>query len=75
VEIGEQDIRVPIMDEELVAENRPVIKEELIAKKRAVEETEEVEAEFAKDWIDVDERGLVGLPGHGPAFRIQVFAT
>jgi uncharacterized protein (TIGR02271 family) len=54
-EIGEGEIRVPIMEEEVVAEKRPVVKEEVVIKKRAVEETEQVEAELKKERIDVDE--------------------
>jgi uncharacterized protein (TIGR02271 family) len=53
-EIGEGEIRVPIMEEEVVVEKRPVVKEEIVVKKRAVEETEQVEADLRKEKIDID---------------------
>jgi uncharacterized protein (TIGR02271 family) len=55
VDIREDEVRVPIMEEEVIVEKRPVVKEEIVVKKRAVEETEEVEAELKKERIDVDE--------------------
>ena len=54
VEIGEDEIRVPLMEEQVVAEKRVVPKEEVVVKKRAVEETQEVEAELKKERIDAD---------------------
>jgi uncharacterized protein (TIGR02271 family) len=53
-DITEDEIRVPIMEEEVVVEKRPVVKEEVVVKKRAIEETEEVEADLRKEKIDVD---------------------
>jgi photosynthetic reaction center H subunit len=53
-EIAEGEIRVPIMEEEVVVDKRPVVKEEVVVKKKAVEETEQVEAELRKERIDVD---------------------
>jgi uncharacterized protein (TIGR02271 family) len=56
-EIGEEEIRVPIIEEEIVTEKRPVVKEEIVVKKRTVEDTEEVEADLKREWIDVEQRG------------------
>jgi len=56
-DIAEGEIRVPIMEEEVVVEKRPVVKEEIVVKKRAIEETQNVEAELRKERIDVDESG------------------
>jgi uncharacterized protein (TIGR02271 family) len=61
VEVGEEEIRVPLTEEEVVVEKRPVVKEELVVKKRDVEETEQVEADLRKERIDVDERGRPGV--------------
>ena len=57
VELTEDEIRVPIMEEEVIVEKRVVPKEEVVVQKRAVEETKEVEAELKKERIDVNERG------------------
>ena len=54
VDIREDEVRVPIMEEVVVVEKRPVVKEEVVIKKRAVEETEEVEADLRKERIEVD---------------------
>jgi uncharacterized protein (TIGR02271 family) len=56
-EIGEDEIRVPVVEEEIVAEKRPVVKEEIVVKKRTVEETENVEADLRKERVDVEKRG------------------
>jgi uncharacterized protein (TIGR02271 family) len=62
VDIREGEVRVPIMEEEVVVEKRPVVKEEVVIKKRAVEETEQVETELKKERIDVDESGTTRRP-------------
>jgi uncharacterized protein (TIGR02271 family) len=62
-EVGEGEVRVPIVEEEVVAEKRPVVKEEVVVKKRAVEETEEVEAELKKERLAVDESGRTRRAG------------
>lgn len=54
VEIGEQEIRVPLMAEEAVVNKRVVPKEEIQVGKRAIEETREVEAELRRERVDVD---------------------
>jgi uncharacterized protein (TIGR02271 family) len=61
-EISEDEIRVPITEEEVVVEKRPVVKEEVVIRKRAVEETEEDEADLRKERIDVDESGTTRRP-------------
>lgn len=52
--IGEAEVRIPLMEEELVVEKRPVVKEELVVSKRVVEEEEVVEAEVRKEQFDID---------------------
>jgi uncharacterized protein (TIGR02271 family) len=58
-QIGEDEIRIPVTEEELVVEKRAVPKEELIVKKRMVEETETVEADLRKERADVHREGNV----------------
>lgn len=57
VEIGEQDIRIPLSAEEAVVEKRVVAKEEVVVTKHAVEGTKEIEADLRKERIDVDKQG------------------
>lgn len=53
--LGEDEIRVPLTEEELIIEKRPVVKEELVISKDQVEETENVDTEVRKERFDVRE--------------------
>ncbi|HEX7243755.1 MAG TPA: DUF2382 domain-containing protein [Longimicrobiaceae bacterium] len=55
------EIRVPIMEEEVVVEKRVVPKEELVVRKQQVTETERVEADLRKERVDVDRTGETNL--------------
>lgn len=57
--IGEEEIRVPITEEEVVVDTRPVVKEELVVRKRDVVETENVEADVRRERVDVEGEGNV----------------
>ncbi len=52
--IGEGEIVVPIVEEEVIVEKRPVVKEELRIRKEVVEDTEVVEEDVRREEIDVD---------------------
>lgn len=52
--IGEDEIRVPLMEEEVVVDKRTVPKEELVIRKHSVQEEKTVEADLKKERIDVD---------------------
>ena len=52
VDIGEDEIRVPLMAEEVVAEKRVVPKEEVVLKKHAVTEEKTVEADLRRERVD-----------------------
>ncbi len=54
-EIGDDEVRVPVTEEEVVVEKRPVAKEEIRIRKDVVEETEVVEEDVRKEQIDVDD--------------------
>ncbi len=54
--IEEGEIRVPLMEEEVVVDKRPVVKEELVIGKRVVEDTETVEADLRKERFEVDDK-------------------
>jgi uncharacterized protein (TIGR02271 family) len=61
-EIGEDEIVVPVVEEEVVVEKRPVVKEEIRIRKEVVEESEVVEADVRREEVEVDDQ----TPQHGP---------
>jgi len=60
--IEADEIRVPVMEEEVVAGKRAVAKEEVVIHKDVIEEEKIVEADLRKERIDVD-RGDEGRTG------------
>lgn len=58
-EISEEEIHVPVSEEELVVEKRPRVREELVVRKRPVEETEQIEADLRREEIDIETHGRV----------------
>jgi uncharacterized protein (TIGR02271 family) len=55
--IGEQEIRVPLTEEELVVDKRVVAKEEVVVRKHEVTETETVEADLRRERAEVTREG------------------
>lgn len=55
-EIGDDEIRIPVVEEEIVVEKRPVVKEEIRLRKEVVEEEEIVEEDVRKEEIDIDDQ-------------------
>jgi len=55
--ISEDEIRIPLSEEELVVNKRPVVKEELVVGKRIVEERDTVEADLRREEFDIEETG------------------
>jgi uncharacterized protein (TIGR02271 family) len=57
-EIGEEEIVVPVVEEEIVVEKRPVVKEEIRIRKQVVEDVEVVEEDVRREEVEiVDETG------------------
>ena len=54
-EIGEEEIVVPVVEEEVVVSKRPVVKEEVRIRKDVVEDTEIVEEEVRREEIDIED--------------------
>ena len=54
-EIGEQELSVPVTEEEVVVGKRPVVKEEVRVRKDVVEDTETVEEDVRREEIDVED--------------------
>jgi uncharacterized protein (TIGR02271 family) len=56
VRMEDDEIVVPIIEEEIVVEKRPVIKEEIRIRKSIVEEEEVVEEDVRKEEVDIDDQ-------------------
>jgi len=54
-EIGDDEVRMPVTEEEVVVEKRPVAKEEIRIRKDVVEDTETVEEDVRREEVDVDD--------------------
>jgi uncharacterized protein (TIGR02271 family) len=54
-EIGDDEVVVPIIEEEVVVSKRPVVKEEIRIRKDVVEDTEVVEEDVRREEIDVED--------------------
>lgn len=59
--IEEDEVRIPVTEEELVVEKRAVPKEEVVVKKRDVVENETVEADLRRERVDVHGEGDVRM--------------
>jgi uncharacterized protein (TIGR02271 family) len=55
-EIGDEEIVVPIVEEEIVVEKRPVVKEEIRIRKQVVEDVEVVEEDVRREEIEIDDQ-------------------
>ena len=55
-DIGDDEIRVPVIEEEIVVEKRPVVKEELRIRKDVVEDEEIVEEDVRKEEVEIDDQ-------------------
>ncbi len=54
-EIREDEIVVPVIEEEVVVEKRPVVREEIRIRKEVVEDTEIVEEDVRREEVEVDD--------------------
>jgi uncharacterized protein (TIGR02271 family) len=54
-EIGDDEVRIPVTEEEVVVEKRPVAKEEVRIRKDVVEDTEVVEEDIRREEVDIDD--------------------
>lgn len=59
-EIGEDEVRMPVTEEEIEVSKRPVQKEEIRVRKEVVEEEEVVEEDVRKEEVDVDDESERG---------------
>jgi uncharacterized protein (TIGR02271 family) len=61
-EIGEDEVVIPVSEEEVVVEKRPVAKEEIRIRKDVVEDTEVVEEDVRREEIDIDDENIRRTP-------------
>lgn len=54
-EIGDDEISVPVVEEEVVVDKKPVVKEELRIRKDSVQDEEVVEEDVRKEEVDVED--------------------
>jgi uncharacterized protein (TIGR02271 family) len=54
-QIGDEEIVVPVVEEEIVVEKRPVVKEEIRIRKDVVEEVEVVEEDIRREEVEIDD--------------------
>jgi uncharacterized protein (TIGR02271 family) len=54
-EIGEDEVSVPVTEEEVVVSKRPVVKEEVRIRKDVVEDTEVVEEDVRREEVEVED--------------------
>jgi uncharacterized protein (TIGR02271 family) len=64
-EIGDDEVSMPVVEEEVVTDKRAVVKEELRLRKDVVEDEEVVEEDVRKEEVDIDDQttGRGGRPG------------
>jgi uncharacterized protein (TIGR02271 family) len=54
-EIGDDEVSIPVTEEEVVVEKRPVVKEEVRIRKDVVEDTEVVEEDVRREEVEIDD--------------------
>src|SRR5215203_2475926 len=59
-EIGEDEVVMPVTEEEVVVEKRPVVKEEIRVRKDVVQDEEVVEEDVRKEEVDVEDATTTG---------------
>lgn len=59
-QIGDDEVSIPVVEEEVVVSKRPVVKEELRIKKEVVQDEEIVEADVRKEEVDIDDSSSAG---------------
>jgi uncharacterized protein (TIGR02271 family) len=56
-----EEVRVPVMEEQVTVEKKPVVKEEITVGKRVVQDTERVGGEVRKEDVRVEREGTVDV--------------
>ena len=56
VEVRDDEVLIPVIEEEIVVEKRPVVKEEIRIRKEVVEDEEVVEKDVRKEEVEIDDQ-------------------
>src|ERR687897_601413 len=64
-EIGEDEVTMPVTEEEVVTEKRPVVKEEIRVRKDAVQDEEVIEEDVRREEVDVEDATARGRREEG----------
>jgi len=64
-EIGDDEVSVPVTEEEVVVDKRPVVKEEVRVRKDVVQDEEVVEEDVRREEVDVDDATTTRGRGRG----------
>jgi uncharacterized protein (TIGR02271 family) len=59
-DIGDDEVAIPVTEEEVVVSKRPVVKEEIRIRKDVVEDTQIVEEDVRREEIDVEDETTRG---------------
>ncbi len=51
----EEEVRIPVVEEEFVVTKRPVVKEEIVVTRHAVQEDQTIEADLKRERVDFDD--------------------
>lgn len=62
---GEEEVRIPLMEEEVDVQKRPVVREEISVGKRPVEETRTVSETVRREEARIESEGDVGIRPYG----------
>ena len=60
-EIGDDEVAMPVTEEEVVVSKRPVVKEEVRIRKDVVEDTQIVEEDVRREEIDIEDETTRGV--------------
>lgn len=55
-DIGEQDVSMPVIEEEVITEKKAMVKEEIRVRKEAVEDEEVIEEDLRKEEVEIDDQ-------------------
>jgi uncharacterized protein (TIGR02271 family) len=66
---GEEEVRIPLMEEEVDVQKRPVVREEISVGKRPVEETRTVSDTVRREEARIESEGDVGIRPYGGTER------
>jgi uncharacterized protein (TIGR02271 family) len=67
-----EEIRVPVVEEEIVVDKRPVVKEELVVSKETITDRDTVEADVRRERFDVEKEGRDTRTGDRAAERTSI---